>query len=100
MYEDLVEPKLNVVAGFAWETWRREPCVCVDCLRDSRRLRLTALRRRRFLPSYCHSAIYAFPAVNMQEMKIGGKTFSYTDDHSKWGLSLDRCVGCTPLSLF
>ncbi len=27
LYEDLVEPKFDVVKGFAWETWRREPCV-------------------------------------------------------------------------
>lgn len=75
LYEDLVQPELRVSAGFAWETWRRSP----------------------FMDAYCPPT-YTYPSVNVEDCTVGGLAFSYANDHSKYGVSLDSsepwvCVG-------
>jgi len=69
LYDDLVEPTLKM--PFEWETWRRSP----------------------FLPSLCTSQ---YNTLNVASISIGSIQFSYTQDHSKWGVSMKGswvCVG-------
>lgn len=73
LYENLVLPQLKT--GFMWETWRRRP----------------------FLDPYCPPS-YSYASVNVETFILGGKTFKYTQDHSKWGAELPGgsdwvCVG-------
>lgn len=75
LYEDFVQPALQVKAGFAWETWRRSP----------------------YMDAYCPPS-YAYPSLNVEGCSVGGDSFSYTDDHSKYGVSQDSgspyvCIG-------
>ena len=79
--EDLVSPNLQL--GFLWETWRRAPYTET---------------------SYCTAKItgavnnsssetYRYDSVNVLDITVGSapeNAFSYTKDHSKWGISMDR----------
>jgi len=69
LYDDLVEPTLKL--PFQWETWRRSP----------------------YLPSLCTTP---YKTLNVDSVSLGSFQFSYTQDHSKWGVSLQSswtCVG-------
>jgi len=69
LYDDLVEPYFKL--AFQWQTWRRAP----------------------FLPSLCTTP---FDTLNVASIDLDGNQFSYTQDHSKWGVSLTGtkiCVG-------
>jgi len=73
VYEDLVLPHFK--SGFHWETWRRSPVE----------------------PTYC-TPQYAYNSINVNQVKFPDVSFSYTKDHSKWGVSLGSnpgvaCVG-------
>jgi len=68
LYDDLVEPYFKT--AFQWETWRRAP----------------------FLPSLCTP----YQTLNVGSISLGDQQFYYTQDHSKWGVSLKgswSCVG-------
>jgi deoxyribonuclease-2 len=72
LYEDLVSPYYR--QGFYWETWRRSPAE----------------------PTFC-TPTYAYDAINVNTVAFPGVSFSYTKDHSKWGVSIQpnnlACVG-------
>lgn len=75
LYEDLVCPYFD--QGFQWETWRRSPKE----------------------PSYC-TPTYKYDSINVNSIAFpdSDTKWSYTQDHAKWGLSLDAklpvvCIG-------
>jgi len=66
LYEELVSPTLK--QSFMWETWRRSPA----------------------LPTFCKGSDYEYDEININEIDFtagGGAKYSYTKDHSKWGIS-------------
>jgi len=75
LYDDLVEPYFKV--PFEWETWRRSP----------------------YLSSLCASnkaSGVSYDTLNVNSIKLDTESFSYTQDHSKWGVSEQPsyvCVG-------
>jgi len=72
LYDDLVGPYYKL--GFEWETWRRSP----------------------YMPSYCSPTV-DYQTLNVNSITIGGtggRSFSYTNDHSKWGVSLTGNIVC------
>jgi len=75
LYEDLVAPNLQV--GFQWQTWRRD-------------------NPDNHMGSYCVPK-YPFNSLNILSMNFSPAfSFSYTKDHSKWGISQLKnwvCVG-------
>ena len=74
LYEDFVEPTLK--QPFYWETWRRNPYT---------------------EPNRCVSHGDAYDSINVLAIGMGdGTTWSYTNDHCKWGISVTGswvCVG-------
>jgi len=69
VYEDLVCPHYR--QGFYWETWRRPPV----------------------LPTYC-TPQYAYDSINVNHVSFGSTSYSYTKDHSKWGVSMKGNLAC------
>jgi len=67
LYDDLVEPYFKM--AFEWETWRRSP----------------------FLPSLCTTP---YNTLNVASISLGNEQFSYTQDHSKWGVSIKGSYAC------
>ena len=41
------------------------------------------------MASYCPPT-YKYPSLNVENMTVGMEEFSYTKDHSKFGISTDR----------
>jgi deoxyribonuclease-2 len=72
--EDLVSPHFK--QGFLWETWRRPA-----------------------MATFCAGSDHDYDSVNVLSMKFGDlEEYSYTKDHSKWGVSTDPskalvCIG-------
>jgi len=75
LYADLVQPNLKI--SMYVETWRRAP----------------------FLDSFCKKdGNYKYDTINVDAMTFPSNTFSYTQDHSKFGISTSEdspyvCVG-------
>jgi len=69
LYDDLVGPTFKL--GFQWETWRRSP----------------------YLNSLCPSTV-KYQTLNVNSISVGSTDFSYSQDHSKWGISLTGNVVC------
>jgi len=69
LYDDLVEPYFK--QAFQWETWRRAP----------------------YLPSLCPPTTQ-YPTLNVASISIDSFAFPYTDDHSKWGVSIKDSWSC------
>ena len=78
LYEDVVEPKYG--CGFMWETWMNG--INPD-------------------PSFCptnQGGDYDYASLNVREVSVGADAWKETQDHSKWGVSLDGgrnvvCIG-------
>jgi len=69
---DLIAPTLKV--GMYWETWMRP-----------------------LFPSACPPQV-PYPSINVLNIAAGGLTWKETNDHSKWGISMDPakpwvCIG-------